>query len=222
MTYSALLLGSVGVLAETADMRARAFNAAFAEAELGWTWDAETLGDPGGAPDDEERIASYAATAGQEIDAGAIADSVMTQLETLAAAEGLSLRDGVADVIAEARAQDLKLGLVSDAPPRLVKLVLSALGRDLDLSVFDYIGNGTKAARPKPAQDIYNDALRSMDVTANAALAIEDTPEHAEAAIAAGIRTLVYPRSGLDDDAFPDAATVLEELSPALLRARDD
>lgn len=35
----AILIGSIGTLADTSDMRREAFNEAFAQAGLDWTWE---------------------------------------------------------------------------------------------------------------------------------------------------------------------------------------
>ncbi|MEM8636840.1 MAG: haloacid dehalogenase, partial [Pseudomonadota bacterium] len=42
MTIQNILIGSIGVLAETSDIQRRAYNQAFREAGLDWYWDKDT------------------------------------------------------------------------------------------------------------------------------------------------------------------------------------
>ncbi|MEL7131698.1 MAG: HAD-IA family hydrolase, partial [Pseudomonadota bacterium] len=102
--------------------------------------------------------------------------------------------------------------------PRQVAALLRGLETVVDPSVFDFIGDRTQASRTKPAPDIYNEALRKLDISADAALAIEDTPESAQAAVAAGIRTLGFPGAEVGNRSFPDEVEVFSALQVTLLR----
>ena len=203
MGYSALLLGSIGVLTDTSELQRCAFNAAFATHDLDWGWTPEIYADLSRVIGGRARIRHYAEELDQKVDATAIYDS---KIDAFAKAleGGVRLRRGISDLIAEARRCKTKIALVSTEDKRQVGLILRALGRDLDPSVFDYIGDGSKAARPKPEPAIYRDALRALHVDATDALAIEDTPEGAASAIDAGIDTYAYPGSGMQDRTFKD------------------
>lgn len=203
MPYSALLLGSIGVLADTSDMQRRAFNAAFATHDLDWTWDSETYADLTRVIGGLARIRHYADSVEQEVDANAIYDTKIDAFGKMLE-DGVRLRPGISDLIAEARRREMKIACVSAEDKRQVALILRALGYDLAPSVFDYIGDGSKAARPKPEPAIYRDALRAVDVDADASLAIEDTPEGAASALAAGIDTFAYPGPGMEHRNFAD------------------
>jgi len=201
--YSALLLGSIGVLTDTFELQRCAFNAAFATHDLDWGWSPEIYADLSRVIGGRARIQHYADSLDQEVDATAIYDSKIDAFGK-ALEDGARLRRGIADLIAEARRCEIKIALVSTEDKRQVGLILRALGRDLDPSVFDYIGDGSKAARPKPETAIYRDALRALNVEAKDALAIEDTPEGAASAIDAGIDTFAYPISAMQDRTFGD------------------
>lgn len=217
MSYSALLLGSIGVLAETSDMQRRSFNTAFKENELIWHWDTETYRRLLKVPGGKARLAHYAEQQGVEIDIDAVYQGKLTAFET-ALSRGVSLRPGIADLIAEAKAQSMKIGFVTATDPRQVAAVLTGLEPDVDPSVFDFIGDSTRAARSKPAPDIYNEALRALAITADAALAIEDTPDSAKAAVAAGIRTLAYLGANATDRDFGPGVTHVDTLHVSFLR----
>ncbi len=203
MRYSALLLGSIGVLADTFDMQRRAFNAAFATQDLDWTWDTETYADLTRVIGGRDRIQHYADSLDQEVNSDALYDAKIDAFGKMLEG-GVRLRPGISDLIAEARRCEMKIACVSAEDKRQVALMLRALGRDLDPSVFDYIGDGSKAARPKPEPAIYRDALRAVGVDADAALAIEDTPEGAASAVAADIDTFAYPGPGIEHRTFVD------------------
>lgn len=68
----AILFGSISTIADTSELQRHAFNDAFAAHALGWHWDREDyvamLGESGG----QNRVAAYAASLGQEVDASAI------------------------------------------------------------------------------------------------------------------------------------------------------
>ena len=217
MSYSALLLGSIGVLAETSDMQRRAFNTAFEMNEIDWHWDQDTYRALLEVPGGKARLNYYAKAQAVDVDIAAIYEAKLQVFEA-ALAGGVDLRPGIADLIAEAQTQQMKLGFVTATDPRQVAAILKGLQSAIDPSVFDFIGDRTIAARTKPAPDIYNEALRHLGVTSNAALAIEDTPESAQAAVAAGIRTLAYPGAETDSRSFGSGVEVIDMPHVSLLR----
>ncbi|MEL7100345.1 MAG: HAD-IA family hydrolase [Pseudomonadota bacterium] len=212
MTYSALLLGSIGVLVDTSDMQRRAFNTAFEITGTDWHWDSDTYARLLEIPGGKARLAAYAEQQGHEVDVTAIYEAKVEVFEIGLQSEGLRLRPGIADLIVEARMQGIKLGFVTSTDKRQVAGVLEALRDEVKPSVFDFIGHCGLVPRTKPAPDIYNEALRALDVDAGKALAIEDTPESAAAAIAAGIETWAYPSVA----AGRDFGAVLGEGRPEL------
>lgn len=217
MPYTALLLGSIGVLAETSDLQRRAFNTAFEEHELVWHWDQETYTRLLEVPGGKARLKHFAASQDVSVDIDALYESKLAVFETAVAA-GVTLRPGIADLIAEAQAQSMKIGFATSTDPRQVAAILRGVEDAIDPAVFDFIGDVTHAARVKPAPDIYNAALRALAVTADEALAIEDTPESAQAAVAAGIRTFAYPGENAQDRGFGDSVEVLRVPHVSLLR----
>lgn len=188
-----LLIGSIGVLTESSDLQRQAFNRAFEENGLDWHWgesDYERLlRVPGGAA----RIAAFAAERDADVDAEALHADKVAAFERIVDANGLTLRPGIADLIADARLDGMRLGFVTATSQRQIELVAGALKDALSLDVFDYIGDRSRVAESKPAPDIYLDALAALEIEPEEAVALEDTAESARAAIAAGIQTFVYP-----------------------------
>ncbi|MEL7126766.1 MAG: HAD-IA family hydrolase [Pseudomonadota bacterium] len=219
MTSTALLLGSIGVLAETSDLQRRAFNTAFERQGLPWHWDSETYRALLEVPGGKARIRHYGLAKGKEVDVETIYQDKLAAFEALLDA-GVPLRPGIAELIADARARGVKVGFVTATHPRQVDMLLRAVQPALPDDTFDFIGNTTFAPAPKPAPDIYIAALYALGVPADHAVAIEDTPDSAQSALAAGVRTYAYPGTGAAHRSFPKAVTVLDRPDAGLLPQR--
>lgn len=217
MSPHAILFGAVGTLTETSELQRQAFNAAFAEAGLSWVWERdayiEMLHTPGG----QRRIELFAASRGQSVDAGALHSAKVDHFRRLAEVVGLRPRPGVMDLIEAAQASGVQLGLVSTTGPDTVALVLNGLADWVSAGDFSYLGDRTLVARPKPAPDIYLHALEVLQVAPEEALAIEDTPESAMAAVAAGIPTIAFPGDAAAGRVFPEGCRKVSELSADLV-----
>ena len=212
MTPSALIFGSIGAVAETSDIQRRAFNAAFGAADLEWEWSEKAYRDMLQKPGGRNRIADFAASRGEDVDADAIHDAKVEIFEQMVQDEGIVPRAGVIEVIAAARDAGMVLGWATSTTPRTVALMLSGLFPALPRSVFDFIGDATMVDRSKPAPDIYVRALQDLNVAPQDAIAIEDTPEAAQAARAAGLLTLGYANALAQGRAFPEGVRVVDEL----------
>ncbi|MEO0487896.1 MAG: HAD-IA family hydrolase [Pseudomonadota bacterium] len=219
MTYKALFLGSIGVVAETSELQREAFNIAFDRFGLDWNWDRDTyygmLSRLGG----QARIAAYAAERGQEVEARAIYATKQSAFQSLLRAKGVAARPGVKDLLKEATAQGLKRAFATSTSAVQVDAVLDGLKSDLPRRQFDFIGDRAMIAMPKPAADIYYKAMQSLDVAPQEVLVVEDTPESAEAALSAGLRVVGFPGCAARERAFPDGVPVVEFLTPMLLRS---
>ncbi|MGR3484879.1 MAG: HAD family hydrolase [Paracoccaceae bacterium] len=205
----ALLFGAIGTLAETSDIQRRAFNEAFAEAGLDWEWSEPEyramLRRSGG----KNRIEAFAAARGEAVDAAALHAAKVRRFEALVTPGSLPPRPGVTELIAEARKRGWKLGFATSTLRDQVDLVLRGLGDTVRRDDFDWVGDASQVDDSKPAPDIYFAALD--------ALAIEDTPPSAQAAMAAGLRTVALPGPEVGDAPFPEGVEVVERLTPALL-----
>jgi HAD superfamily hydrolase (TIGR01509 family) len=104
---------------------------------------------------------------------------------------------GVQAAIAWGRAHDLKLAIVSNAPPANVTASVAALGLDGAFAVEIY---GGLVAKSKPDPMPYREALARLGVSADQAVAFEDTPLGVRAAVGADIATV-----GLTTTQSPDA-----------------
>ncbi|UWQ19184.1 HAD family phosphatase [Jannaschia sp. M317] len=213
MLPSAILFGAIGTLAETSELQRRAFNMAFAMHDLDWIWEPaiyyRMLRSPGG----RDRVASYAEAAGDRVDAKRIHAAKEDFFRLLVRKEGITLRDGVRETIRHCHAHAIPMGFCTTTSERQVDLILQGLAPALSRDSFDWIGNRSRVERVKPAPDIYRAALRDLGVQAGGAIAIEDTPESARAALSAGLHVLAVPGRAAKGRAFPEGVQVLDRLS---------
>lgn len=220
-TPKAILFGAIGALVETSDMQRRSFNGAFEDAGLDWEWGreeyAELLRTPGGV----RRIADYAEARGQEVDAEAVHAAKVAHFRARAEAEGLALRAGVAEVIAAAQEAGVALAFVTSTGRDTIDLLFNGLGDALDPGVFAFIGNRSMVQESKPDPEIYQIALGDLGLTPEEAVAIEDTPESAEAAVRAGVPCIGYVGVEARGRRFPDGVRVVDRIDPSLFGMSD-
>ncbi|MEJ6397583.1 HAD family hydrolase [Yoonia sp. 208BN28-4] len=218
MTYQAIFFGAIGTIVETTEMQRRAFNLAFVEAGVDWYWAPseyeEMLKKSGG----QARIQRFADHLGETVDAAQLHADKVRIFGQLMRSEGLTLRDGVRDVIDSAKNEGMKIGFVTSTGKDQSDAIFEALGDNLNQDEFDYIGDASKIEKSKPAPDIYQDALKELGLSADDVLAIEDTPSSAEAAVAAGIETIGFPGEMTDETAFPRGVHIVKMLTPMVLQ----
>ena len=116
MKPKAILLGSIGVVAETSDIQRRAYNTAFKEAGLDWVWEVPVYKDlllQNGGRDRLSRL-------GQKANIGLSEDAVVAihaRKTELACDEieklGVPLREGVDDLLVLAKKSALFLAFVT-------------------------------------------------------------------------------------------------------------
>jgi len=230
MTLQALIFDVDGTLADTEEAHRQAFNAAFIELELWWDWGpqlyAQLLGVSGG----KERIAQYieslrttpAERARLRPLASLVHDTKTRIYKELLENFKLPLRPGVAQLIHDARAADIKLAIASTTTPANVEaLVSAALGRGA-MGWFTTIAAGDMVANKKPAPDIYRLALQGLRLPAEQCVAFEDSANGLRSARAAAMFTVVTPTRWNISQDFSDAQLLvnsLEEIDlPALGR----
>ncbi|MBI5336473.1 MAG: HAD-IA family hydrolase [Mycolicibacterium rufum] len=209
----AILFGSISTLADTSELQRQAFNEAFAQHGLDWTWSQEEyrslLGSNGGA----QRVADYAAERGQDVDAAAVHATKSQLFQKLLAEATLSPRPGVRETIEGAKTAGHKVGFVTTTSKANVDALLAALEPDIDASTFDIVVYDDHVDEPKPAPAAYQLALDWLDIEPADAVAIEDNIGGVRAALAAGLRCIAFPNAntaGADFDEATDTADHLD------------
>lgn len=221
MTLAALIFDVDGTLAETEEAHRQAFNETFAAHGLDWTWSPEDyrrlLKTAGG----RERMQAYQA----DLPPGArrLSDDEIAALhrektaryaEILAAGD-LALRPGIPDLVACARAAELRLAVATTTNrPNVEALTRACWGAPAD-RVFDVIAAGDEVAAKKPAPDVYELALARLGLPPHACIAFEDSRNGLLSAMGAGVPTIVTPSAYTDDEDFTGAACRLPSLERA-------
>lgn len=124
--------------------------------------------------------------------------------------EDQALLPGVLEVISQAKALSLRIGIASNSERSWVTRHLSRLGL---LGEFDQIRCRDEVANPKPDPALYLAVLSALGVSPHQAIAFEDSPVGVAAAKAAGVFCVAVPNtvtSGLD---FPSADLLIPSLA---------
>ncbi|MBO2943690.1 HAD family hydrolase [Paenibacillus sp. F411] len=114
------------------------------------------------------------------------------QLKHAALMNQEQVRPGILHYLEQAKEQGLKIGLATSSTRSWVEQHLEQLGL---LDYFEVIRTADDVANVKPDPELYTQALEGLGVTADEAVAIEDSPNGARAAAAAGIHCVVIPNT---------------------------
>lgn len=214
---SAVLFGSMSTLADTSELQREAFNRAFVEHGLDWSWDQEEYRAMLAASGGQDRIAQVAARRGQDVDAAAVHATKSRLFQQSLAGATLTPRPGVMEALGKARADGWKVGLVTTTSPENVAALLGALSLAAD--DFDVVTDVTTVQMPKPDPAVYVHALNALGETAGACVAVEDNVGGAQAAVAAGLACLAFPNTNTAGLDFPAAARRIDRLDVADLHS---
>lgn len=140
---------------------------------------------------------------GRALDHNVIRAERRAAFERLMAQE--TILPGVEALIADAQRHNLLLAVASSSPRDWVTSYLNRLGLG---ECFDAVCCGDEVERTKPAPDLYHAALRTLGISANAAVALEDSVNGVAAAKTAGVFCV----------AVPNRITVATDLSHADIR----
>lgn len=223
----ALIFDVDGTLADTESAHMAAFNQAFAELGLDWVWTddmyLELLHVSGG----KERILHYWQQRDPAIlqaDAPALQAQVnrLHALKTVAYEQAVNrgavrLRPGVLNLMDEARQANLQLAIATTtSPANIAALLRHAMGADWRLN-FSAIGDAGTAPIKKPHPQVYLQVLDALKLPAAQCLALEDSRNGLQAAMAAGIATIITPNPFTAHHDFTGALRVVPDLSQVSL-----
>ena len=218
MPIAALIFDVDGTLAETEEIHRAAFADAFAEAGLPWRWDVDLYRDLLKTTGGKERIRRFLDMRG--ISASTVSDEAIAALHarktafygTRVAEGGLALRPGVERVLREARTRGLRLAIATTTSRPNIETLLDVVFGAEAADLFETLVCGEDVAVKKPAPDAYVEALRRLDLPAEACLAFEDSANGLASARGAGLATIVTPSLYTGHETFDGAAAILENL----------
>jgi HAD superfamily hydrolase (TIGR01509 family) len=214
----AVLFGSIGTVAETSELQRAAFNQAFEQHGLDWNWSQDEyrklLERSGG----EKRIAEYAESRGDEVDAAAVYETKSEIFRREMGERSPGPRQGVAEVIAAARENGMQVGLVTTTSRANVEALGPAIEPALDLGQFDLVVDKSDVEQPKPDGAAYAYALEKLGLRPDQAVAIENNLDGVSAAKAAGIAVVAFPGEDNAEHDFDAADERVEHLDFGRLR----
>jgi beta-phosphoglucomutase-like phosphatase (HAD superfamily) len=201
MRCQALIFDVDGTLADTEELHRQAFNRAFAQVRLDWNWDVRLYGELLLITGGKERIASYIDLLHLPVtERRGLYDLIPEIHRTktrvyreLIGSGQVRLRCGIRRLMLEARLSGVRIAIASTTSPENIEPLLHAgLGTGA-MTWFDAIAAGDVVSHKKPAPDIYNVALRTLNLAPTHAIAFEDSAIGVESAKAAGLFTVATP-----------------------------
>lgn len=214
----ALIFDVDGTLAETEELHRRAFNEAFTEAGLDWSWDRplyeELLKTTGG----KERIETYQRDylEGSRLltwdSITALHKAKTARYVALMRPGALSLRPSVDALLDEAREASLRLAIATTTSHQNIDALCQCFWSKPPLEVFDVIAAGDEVKKKKPAPDVFHLALDRLSLPSSACMAFEDSRSGLLSANAAGLRTVITPSMYTENQNFDGALIVLSEM----------
>lgn len=226
MSLKAVLFDVDGTLADTEALGHRpAYNRAFRKLGLDFRWGPKLyrklLKQPGG----RERIKHYIQRFDPELgpeaeEAEQNLDAWVAKVHTLKShyfkrymRHGrVPLRPGIARIMREARGSGVRLAIVTNASLKTLRPVLRySMGPELAAEV-EIIASGEEVQNKKPAPDLYQLAMRRLNLEPHECVALEDSEMGLRAAAGAGLAAVVtINRDTLEQD-FSEAALVVSSL----------
>jgi beta-phosphoglucomutase len=213
MPTRAVLFDFDGVIADTENVHVAAWQRTFGA--LGWD-ETEDVCLRAMEIDDRQFLAEVFAR--REVDGGDVEGWVLRKQDlTLSLlADAPRIYPGVADLVARLR-ENVRLAVVSTTWRANVEAVLRSSGL---LDAFPVIIAKEDVAAPKPDPEGYRLALARLELNAEDAVALEDSPTGLAAARAAGLRVVAVGHRRPQGDWSGDAAFLADLADPSsVLRA---
>ncbi len=217
----ALIFDVDGTLADTErDGHRVAFNAAFDEYGIGWNWDVELYGKLLAVTGGKERMKFYAEEFLHNKNLPDNFEQLVPELHAaktrhyteLLSTGAIPLRPGVERLLKEALQENLRLAIATTTTPENVTALLEHTLGSESLDWFEVIAAGDIVPEKKPASDIYDYALKEMNLAADECIAFEDSRNGILSSMGADLPTIIAVNGYTHDHDFSGALLVLDNL----------
>jgi HAD superfamily hydrolase (TIGR01509 family) len=219
---SAIIFDMDGTLADTEEIHRQAFNAAFEEFNIPCNWSQdeykELLSISGGRERIKQYLIEHALVPHQpeETSSAALAAEIHARKSEIYRQklkhDKIKLRPGVRRLISEAQQKDVRLAIATSSSRSNVETLLSTtLGSDAN-DIFEVIVTCDTVETKKPSPAVYDYVLVALGLPPESCIAIEDTHNGNQAALGAGIATIITTHMFTTDDYFDGASLVVDQL----------
>jgi HAD superfamily hydrolase (TIGR01509 family) len=220
-TLKAFIFDVDGTLSDTErDGHRVAFNRAFDEYGMDWHWSVETYGELLAVTGGKERMKFYAE---EFLDQDKLPDNLEALIPELHKAKtrhytkllstgAIPLRTGVERLINEARQRGFRLAIATTTTPENVTTLLTHTLGAGSIDWFEVIAAGDIVPAKKPAPDIYDYAIKAMNLTAAECIAFEDSANGIKSSTGANLSTIITINDYTREHDFSDACIVLDQM----------
>jgi len=217
----ALIFDVDGTLSDTErDGHRVAFNQAFEEYGIDWNWSVDTYGKLLAVTGGKERMKFYTEEFMDKDDIPAGIEEKIPELHAaktrhytkLLSTGAIPLRPGVERLITEARERGYRLAIATTTTPENVTALLTHTLGEESIDWFEVIAAGDIVPAKKPASDIYDYAIKEMNLSPDECIAFEDSENGIKSSIGAKLNTIITINDYTKDHDFTGASIVLDQM----------
>lgn len=204
MSLEAIIFDLDGLLVDSEPLQFRAYREAFASCGVRFEQEDWTR-----FHDLEASASRWIEHNGIDVDPEAVRSKKKGIYERLIQTE-LKLKPGASELV-EALTRKFRLCVASSSRPESIDVCLRKFGLE---TCFEGLVSAVELPRKKPHPDVYFAALAHLNLSADAAIAIEDSVAGLRAATLAGLRCVVCPDSFVPTDhaLYDEAVLVVDSL----------
>lgn len=219
-TLKAIIFDLDGTIAETEDAHRAAFNRAFADAGLDWSWDPKTWSGLLEIAGGRNRLTGWLADNRPDLLQGPEATHLLDTLhgakdrlyrEILEAGE-IPLRPGIRALMDEARAAGVRIAIATTSRRAIAQRVIECCLDPKAMNWFDAFLGHEDATYRKPHPDIYRRAAARLRLRPRDCLALEDSAIGVASAVGAGVPVVATVNAYSGDRPFEGALAVVSDL----------
>lgn len=122
----------------------------------------------------------------------------------------LTLVPGILDLLHEAKSYNLKMGLASGSPMKVIKFVLCKFNIE---NFFSVIVSADCTEKGKPSPEIYLKAAEILEINPKKCIAIEDSINGVKSVKNAGMFCIAVPHPDLDINKYEQADLIFQKVS---------
>lgn len=213
--YSYVIFDLDGLICDTEPLHMRAFNLVLQAAGSTFLFDTQEYGrlmTGKSILENSEYLRERFALAASAEDLAQAQRAIYTVL--VSDAENVNAMPGLDELLNFLFAQEIEMAVASGSRPEPAEKVLQALNL---ASTFRVVVTTDAQTKPKPAPDIYMQALKQMNADAGKTVALEDSRSGVRAALDAGISVIAVPNEFTRHQDLSEAGYV----AAGLLQVRD-